>query len=86
MNHTSSVEHVVEVTAESLCGAAAMELAALRGNEWVADLGHGNTTITVVVKRPEVEQNVRMRNFESWPQSPARSPAEMILKTRCASC
>ena len=63
-----------------------MELAALRDNEWVVDLGHGNTTITVVVKRPEVEQNVRMRNFESWPQSPARSPAEMILKTRCAGC
>ena len=32
-----------------------MGLAALRDTEWTADFGHGQTTITVVVKSPEVE-------------------------------
>jgi hypothetical protein len=73
------VEHTVDVTAETLYEAVAMGLAALRDNEWTADFGHGQTTITVVARHPEVEHKVRMRDFESWLQSAARSPAEMIL-------
>jgi hypothetical protein len=30
-----------------------------------------------VVKQPEVEHKVRMRDFEAWLESNARSPAEM---------
>ena len=70
------------MTAETLYEAVAMGLAALRDTEWTADFGHGQTTITVVARHPEVEHKVRMRDFESWLQSGARSPAEMILKTR----
>jgi hypothetical protein len=37
----------------------------------------------VVVKQPEVQHNVRMRDFEAaWLQSNGRSPAEMALKFR----
>jgi len=59
-----------------------MGLAALRETEWAADFGRGQTTIAVSVRHPEVQHKVRMRDFESWLQSAARSPAEMILKTR----
>ena len=45
-------------------------------------MGHGQTTITVVVKQPEVEHTVRVRDFENWLESTGRSPAEMSLKTR----
>jgi hypothetical protein len=76
------VEHTVDVTAETLYEAVAMRLAALRDTEWTADFGYGQTTITVVVRHPGVEHKVRMRDFESWLQSAARSPAEMMLKTR----
>jgi hypothetical protein len=76
----NGVEHAVEVTAETLYEPVAMGLAALRNTEWVADLGHGQTTITVSVRHPEVDK-VRMRDFESWLQSAAHSPAEMTLKT-----
>jgi hypothetical protein len=47
-----------------------------------SSIGHGQTTITVVVKQPEVEHKVRMRDFEAWLESNARSPAEMALKSR----
>jgi hypothetical protein len=46
------------------------------------DIGRGQTTRTVVVKQPEVEHKVRMRDFEAWLQSNGRSPAEMVLKSR----
>jgi hypothetical protein len=44
-------------------------------------IGRGHT-ITIVVKQPEVEHTVRMRDFEGWLESNGRSPAEMALKTR----
>jgi hypothetical protein len=76
------VEHSVEVTADSLYEAVARGLAALRDADWAGDIGHGQTTITVVVKQPEVEHKVRMRDFEAWLESNGRSPAEMALKSR----
>ena len=79
---SKGVEHTVEVTADSLYEAVARGLSALRDADWVGDTGHGQTTITVVVKQPELEHIVRMRDFEVWLRSAARSPAEMSLKTR----
>jgi hypothetical protein len=76
------IEHTVEVSADSLYEAVARGLAALRDADWAGDLGRGQTTITVVVKQPEVEHKVRMRDFEAWLESNGRSPAEMALKSR----
>jgi hypothetical protein len=73
----TGVEHTVEVTAESLYEAGARGLAAFRNSDWAGDIKHGQTTITVVVKQPEVEHKVRMRDFEAWLESNDRSPAEM---------
>jgi hypothetical protein len=44
-------------------------------------MGHGLTKIRVIVKQPEVEHTVRVRDFENWLESAGRSPAEMSLKT-----
>jgi hypothetical protein len=60
------VEHTLEVSADSLHEAVARALAALRHSDWAGDIGHGQTTITVVVKQPEVQHTVRMRDFEAW--------------------
>jgi excisionase family DNA binding protein len=76
------VEHAVEVTAESLYEAVARGLAALRDTDWVGDIGRGQATIRVVVKPPEVEHTVRMRDFEEWLEANGRSPAEMAVKSR----
>jgi hypothetical protein len=39
-------------------------------------------TITVVMKQPEVEHKVRVKDFENWLESAGRNPAEMSLKSR----
>jgi hypothetical protein len=76
------VEHAVEVTADTLYEAVARGLSAFRDADWAGEIGHGQTTITVVVKQPEIEHKVRMRDFEAWLESNGRSPAEMVLKSR----
>ena len=76
------VEHTVEVTVDSLYEAVAQALRAFRENDWVDDIGRGQTTLMVVVRQPEVEHKVRIRDFERWLESEGRTPAEMSLKSR----
>jgi hypothetical protein len=78
----NSIEHSVEVTAESLYEAVARGLATFRNADWASEIGRGQTVITVMVKQPEVEHKVRMRDFEAWLDSNGRSPAQMALKVR----
>jgi hypothetical protein len=74
------VEHAVEVTARSLFEAVGRGLQILRQNDWIDDIGR-NSTITVVVKQPEVEHTDRIRDFETWLSSNEKSPAEQALKS-----
>jgi hypothetical protein len=75
------VEHNIEITADSLYEAVAQGLRAFRDADWAGDIGHGLTKIRVIVKQPEIEHTVRVRDFENWLESVGRSPAEMSLKT-----
>jgi hypothetical protein len=76
------IEHSVEVTADSLYEAVAQGLRAFRKNDWVDDIGRGQTSISVKIKHPEIEHTVRVQDFERWMEGSPRSPAEMILKNR----
>jgi hypothetical protein len=76
------VEHSVEVSADSLYEAVAQGLRAFGQNDWIDDMGQGQTTVTVIVKNPEVEHKVRIQEFERWLDSQGRTPAEVSLKTR----
>lgn len=78
----SGVEHTVEVTADSLYEAVAQGLRAFRENDWIDEVGRGQTTISVAVSYPEVEHKVRIQDFERWLESQGRTPAEMSLKAR----
>jgi len=78
----SSVEHSVEVSAETLYEAIATALAALQQDNWVGDIGQGFTTVTVVVLQPPVKHQVKMKDFVSWLGRQGRSPAEVILKQK----
>ncbi len=49
-------EHSVEVTADSLYEAVAQGLRVFRENDWVDDLGRGQT-ISVVARHPEITQS-----------------------------
>ena len=76
------IEHTVEVTADSLYEAVAHGLRAFQSADWAGQLGRGLTTISVVVKQPDVEHMVRVKDFEAWLESAVRSPVEMSLKIR----
>ena len=76
------VKHTVEVSAGSVYEAVAQALRIFRDNEWVEDIGRGQTPISVKVKYPEIEHTVPIQDFERWLEANPRSPAEMILKDR----
>jgi hypothetical protein len=76
------IEHVVEVTADSLYEAVAQALRVFRANDWIDKVGRGQTTISVVMRQPEVRHKVRVQNFERWLESQGRPPAEVSLKAR----
>jgi hypothetical protein len=76
------VKHTVEVSAGSVYEAVAQALRIFRDNEWVEDIGRGQTPISVKVKHPEIEHTVRVQDFERWLETTPRSPAEMRLKNR----
>jgi hypothetical protein len=76
------VEHAIEVTADSLYEAVAQGLRVFRENDWIDEVGHGQTTISVVVRQPKVQHKVRVQDFERWLESQGRTPAEMSLKAR----
>jgi hypothetical protein len=76
------IEHVIEVSAQSLYEAVAQALGIFRNEDWCEDSGPGPTSITVTVKQPEVQHKVRIKDFEDWLDSTARSPADMVLKSR----
>jgi len=53
-----------------------------RENDWIDEVGHGQTMISVSVSYPEVQHKVRIQDFERWLESRGRTPAEMSLKAR----
>jgi hypothetical protein len=77
-----NVEHTIDVTAETLYEAVATALAALQQDNWVGEIGHGLTTVSVVVQQPPVKHDVRMRDFLSWLGRQGGSPAEVILREK----
>ena len=78
----NGIVHSVEVTADSLYEAVGNALRAFQGTDWAADVQRSETAITVMVKQPEVEHKVRLRDFRTWLEAAPRSPAEMALKSR----
>src|SRR5713101_2218106 len=76
----NGVEHAVEVTADSLYEAVAQRLRVFRENDWIDEVSRGQTTISVVVRHPEVQHKVRVKEFERWLESQGRTPAEVSLK------
>jgi len=74
-------DHSVEVTADSLFEAVAQGLRVFRENDWVDDIGRGQT-ISVIVRQPEIKHKVQLREFERWLESQGRTPAEVSLKGR----
>jgi hypothetical protein len=80
----AGVEHSTEVTAASLYEAVAAALASLRKDDWVGEIGRGLTTVKIEVLQPPVTHEVRMKDFQAWLERKSGSPADMVLRDKCA--
>ena len=58
------------------------DLSALRGHEWVGEIGKALTEVKVRVRQPDVTHPVRIKDFETWMNRQDRTPAEIVLKSR----
>jgi hypothetical protein len=82
VHNLNQTAHSLEVTAETLYEAVAQALAAVRGHNWVGDIGKGMTTVTVQVRNPEVTHIVNIQDFENWLKRGGKTPADTVLKAR----
>src|ERR1700752_1043845 len=70
------VRHSVQITASSLYEAVAQGIAALKGNEWVSSIAHGNNIVKVSVENVRIEHEVRLADFTKWLDKTGGSPRE----------
>jgi hypothetical protein len=70
------VSHTVEVTAATLYEAVAQGLAAIQGQEWVAEIANGLNVVRVSVVPVRVEHEVKMMDFTKWLEKRGGSPRE----------
>jgi hypothetical protein len=75
------VRHTVEVSAESLLEAAALGLAALKGDGWVEGPGRA-ATLEITVMEPTVKHSVPVQRVMRWLDGATISPNEMVKKQR----
>ena len=64
------------------CTSVAQGLRVFEKNDWIGEVGRGQTAISVIVRQPEVQHKVRVQEFERWPESQRRTPAEVSVKGR----
>ena len=74
--------HTAEVTAATLFEAVALGIAALRGNDWVAEVAQGLNAVKVSVADVRVEHEVRMKDFLAWLERPGRSPRDILSREK----
>jgi hypothetical protein len=79
---TQDIAHTVEVTAESLYGAVALGLKALRGKQWVEGIREEHGFVQVSVVEIPVKHTVPLRDFNAWLESGGRSPREFMQRTK----
>jgi hypothetical protein len=67
------VQRVIEVTADSLYEAVAQRLRVFRENDWIDEVGRGQTIISVVIRQPEVRHKVAFKILnDGWSRRGAR--------------
>ena len=77
-----SVEHTIQVSAQTLYEAAAQALRIFREDDWCEDLSQSAGSLVVKISQPAVEHRVRIKDFTNWLDSAGKSPVEMALKNR----
>jgi hypothetical protein len=81
LHDRNDVTHSLEVSAGTLYEAVVRALTAMRGNDWVGEIGKGLTEVTVRVRELEIAHTVRMNDFKKWLNRHGKTPAEIVLKS-----
>jgi hypothetical protein len=80
---SEGIRHSIEVAAESLYEAAALAVREFRRHRWTDGMEPGAMThLAVSVKSPAVTHEVTIRQLERWAGGGAKSPREILLKSR----
>jgi hypothetical protein len=80
---SEGIRHSIEVAAESLYEAAALGVREFRRHPWTDGMEPGAMThMAVSVKSPAVTHEVTIRQLERWAGGGAKSPREILLKSR----
>jgi hypothetical protein len=77
-----SVDHTVQVTAETLYEAVALGLASIRSEEWVMGIPEGLNSVKVSVQNVPVEHCVKLKDFNSWLQRNGGTPKDLSGRKR----
>ena len=78
-----SIEHTVQVSAQTLYEAVAQALRIFRDQSWCDhDLRQSAASVLVKIAPPQIEHRVKISEFEAWLASPGKSPVEAVLKSR----
>jgi hypothetical protein len=73
------------LSATTLYEAVAQGLAAIRGNEWVAEIAKGLNVVKVSVADVRVEHQVKLGDSTKWLERPGGSPREVSDRQRIPS-
>jgi hypothetical protein len=79
--HVDRIRHQAVVQADSLYGAAALGLKALRKSDWIDVIGPA-TRIDIQVLQPPVEHFMMYVQFLRWLDGGAKNPAEAVRKKK----
>ena len=80
---SEGIRHSIEVAAESLYEAAALAVREFRRHPWTDGMEPGAMThLAVSVKSPAITHEVTIRQLERWAGGGAKSPREILLKSR----
>ena len=80
---SAGIRHSIEVAAASLYEAAALAVREFRSHPWVDDVEPGAVTpLSISVKPPATIHEVSIRQLEKWTAATAKSPHEVLLKSR----
>jgi hypothetical protein len=78
-----SIEHAVDITADSLFEAVAVAVRAFREGALIDELPVAGTELCIAVSPLPVEHRVRLKRVEQWAQTgTAKSPVEMLRRER----
>ena len=77
----SGIRHSVEVTAESVCEAAALGISALKNSRWADGIAPG-TELEIQLREPATFHRITVQQIHRWCDGIAVSPDETLKKRR----